>query len=137
MNLSCPTKCPILKTYISEKVLLSIIRYELGPYKAIILPCLFSCGAPIPVHRWQNGHKVVSVVKQKVSAQHADLLVQRFQLWQRLQASKYALLGKLEAKRAPQGNKQGNIIPLQGPNYYPCINIDTFLFNNWCFLLEI
>ena len=29
------------------KVLLFTKRYYLGPYKAIILPCLFPCGAPL------------------------------------------------------------------------------------------
>ena len=30
-----------------KKVLILIQRYELGPYRAIILPCLFPCAAPL------------------------------------------------------------------------------------------
>ena len=39
----------------------------------------------------------------------------------------------IHPKGAPQGNRQGNIIPLYTPNQYPFINNYTFLINILCF----
>ena len=32
-------------SYIKQKILILPNKYQIGPYRAIILPCLFSCGA--------------------------------------------------------------------------------------------